>query len=572
MFIRHGICILALFTIATTAPADVKIWIETETVRVLRHNKPGASRAVNLSAARNEWESFQILMQSNKDVIILDILPGNLTSSENEVISAEETRLYRQHQFELTDPTHRNSNFEPGWYPDPLIPFKHPLSREPLAEARFSAVPFDLPAGQTHGFWVDIHIPENTTPGEYHGTYTVTFKEGNSAEIPVTLTVWDFTLPRVSTMVTALGSPALRMRKYYRERAEAGKDQELKDWDTVENQVAELVSRHRMNAYPQEDSFMPQAQPDGNYLITDEQISAMRNFIDTWHVNAVRLPRATDIFKDPEKDRDSLYAWLKSFDDAIASLNRPDVLFYTYLRDEPNTEEQYKFVQTWGRMIREAQTTVKVMVVEQTWTAPGAWGQSSEWGDLYGAVDIWCPLFSLFRPEHASKRQALGETIWTYTALCQREPTPWWQIDFPLLNYRVPSWIAWRYRIRGLLYWGGMSYWQAVEDPWTDPKSLDRRNTRPNSEYHLWNGDGTLAYPGRAVGYDGIVPSLRMKALRDSIEDYEYLAILERAGLADKAQEVIMPLAGSWFEWETDEGAYETARAQLAGLILSIRK
>ena len=63
-----------------------------------------------------------------------------------------------------------------------------------------------------------------------------------------------------------------------------------------------------------------------------------------------------------------------------------------------------------------------------------------------------------------------------------------------------------------------------------------------------------------------------MKALRDSIEDYEYLAILERAGLADEAQEVIMPLAGSWFKWETGPGEYETARAKLAGMIVDVLK
>ena len=91
------------------------------------------------------------------------------------------------------------------------------------------------------------------------------------------------------------------------------------------------------------------------------------------------------------------------------------MVFYVYLRDEPNDEEAYKYVQRWGRAVRSAESVVKVMVVEQTWT------QNDEWGDLCGAVDIWCPLFSLFKPQSAAKRQALGETIWTYTALCQLE-------------------------------------------------------------------------------------------------------------------------------------------------------
>jgi len=239
------------------------------------------------------------------------------------------------------------------------------------------------------------------------------------------------------------------------------------------------------------------------------------------------------------------------------------VLFYTYLKDEPNDQDAYRYVQAWGRAVKEANSVVKVLVVEQTWT------QNEQWGDLYGCIDVWCPLFSLFKPESAAKRQAAGETIWTYTALCQREPTPWWHIDFPLQNYRVWSWIGWRHRIRGILYWGGMSFWRQVEDPWTDPKTLDRRKDGKGT--HVWNGEGSIVYPGRAAGYDGIAPSLRLKALRDAIEDYEYLAILEQRGLADEAEKVVLPLAGSWFRWEKDPAAYEAARAALAKLIQSSR-
>ena len=161
---------------------------------------------------------------------------------------------------------------------------------------------------------------------------------------------------------------------------------------------------------------------------------------------------------------------------------------------------------------------------------------------------------------------AFGETVWTYTALCQGEPTPWWPIDWPLLNYRVPAWIAWRYRIRGILYWGGMSYWRQVDDPWTDPKTYDRRK---DGKGPLWNGEGSIVYPGRAVGYDGIAPSLRLKALRDAVEDYEYLAILERTGRDADAGKVVLPLAESWFQWQKDPAAYDTARARLAEMIVS---
>ena len=565
--------LLAVFG-AGEASADWQVWTLTQTKRVLSDEPAGNSNSIRIASARNEWESFQILMRSDAPLKVVDIRPGELKGPGDAVLSADNIRLYRQHQLQIDKGTYRNEDFRaphkfrPGGYPDPLIPFEHPLTRKSLGKARFTAVPFDLPPEQTHGFWVDVFVPAEAKPGEYHGTYRVIAQEDRVVEIPVTLTVWDFTLPRVWTLQTALGSPADRMRGYYRQRDKEGKEKEPSDWAAIEEQCAELLACHRINATPSPGILDLEAQPDGTFSMSAEKVEALRQFVDRYHVNTLEVPHPSGVVKDPQGERNKLHAWLKGWDRVAAELNRPRVVFYMYLRDEPNTEEEYKYVQTWGRIIREAKSVVKVMVVEQPWTEPGEGGADSAWGDLYGAVDVWCPLFSLFRAEPAAQRQALGETIWAYTALCQGPPTPWWHIDYPLLNYRVPAWISWRYRIRGLLYWGGMSYWQQVNDPWTEPCTYGREYNPPL----VFNGEGTLVYPARAVGYDGIVPSLRLKALRDSIEDYEYLAILERNGLAEKAQKLIMPLAGSWFDWETDPAVYEKARAKLAEMIIAASK
>ena len=545
------------------AYADWQVWTVTQTKRVLLDAPGAAARGVKLSAARNEWESFQILTRSDSPIGGVSVEAGDLKGPDGAVLPGAPGRLFRQHQFHLTVPTYRNENFQAGWYPDALIPFRHPVTREPLAGARFTAVPYDLPADQTQGFWVDVYVPGDAKPGEYHGAYRVTAGGGKVVEVPVVLEVWDFELPRVPTMQTSLGSPADRIRGYYSQRAKAGKEKPPADWEAVRTQCSQMLARHRINATPPRGSFDPVAGDDGTFRIPPEKIDALRQFVDTYNVNALQTPHPRGVVKDPVAEGEKLRAWLAAWDNAAKELDRPHVVFYTYLRDEPNDEEAYHYVQKWGRAIREAKSALKVLVVEQTWP------QSEKWGDLYGAIDIWCPLFSLFKPESAAKRQALGETVWTYTALCQLEPTPWWHTDYPLLNYRAPSWISWRYRIRGLLYWGGLSYWRDVDDPWTEPGTLDRRDQRKEL---LYNGEGSIVYPGRAAGYDGIAPSLRLKTLRDSIEDYEYLAILERLGLADKAQEVILPLAGSWFKWETDPVAYEEARVKLAKMIVGAGK
>ena len=542
------------------AGADLQVWTVQDTRHVLREDPAGASTGVKLAAARNEWESFQVLLRSTSPAGEVNVEPGTFKAADGSTLDGARVVLYRQHQLQLTERSARNDQFRPGWYPDPLIPAVHPMTGKPLEAARFTAAGFDLPAQQTHGYLVDVYVPPVAKAGTYRAVCRVTARGVKAAEIPVELTVWDFELPQFSAFQTALGSPGDRLRGYYRKRAKQGKEKEPADWDAVDAQIAQLLSDHRINASPPAGSLTPVAQPDGKYQIPAEQVARFREFVDRYHVNAYDIPHPRTAIKDPEVEQEKLRAWLASWNQAAKELDRPQVVFYTYLLDEPNDEEAYRFVQKWGRAIRAAKSVVKVLVVEQTLT------QSPAWGDLNGAVDIWCPLFCLHDPKTAAERQALGETIWTYTALCQgKKPSPWWQIDFPLLNYRVPMWIAWRYRMRGLLYWGGMSYWSGVDDPWTDPKTLDRRT---KGKGPLYNGEGNLLYPARAVGYDGITPSLRLKALRDGIEDYEYLANLERLGRAAQAEKVVLPQAASWFDWEADPAAYGKARVKLAEMIL----
>lgn len=444
---------LGLFMVfaAATVPITAAEWragTVADTRRVLREEAGAidANPEVTISAARNEWESFQILVRSNKSVHAVLIEPDDLIGPDGSRLAARAATIYRQHQLEITKASPRNKGFKPGWYPDALIPMRHPITAAPLISARYLAAPFDLPSNQTHGFLIDLHIPTDARPGIYHGVYRVKGEGMVDIQIPVTLTVWDFTLPATPTLQTAFGSPAASMHEYYRSRAARGLDREPADWAAVEEQCAQLLSEHHINATPAS-PIWPVANPDGSFQIPTEQIKKLRDFIERYHVNAIQLPHPDNVVKDPQREQTRLRAWLKAWDQAIDATGKPEVVFYFYLLDEPNDRAAYEYVRTWGRAIREAGTRVKVLVVEQPQT------QDPRWGVLHGSVDLWCPLFCLFEPEPAAQRQAVGESVWTYTALCQGEKmTPWWQTDFPLLHYRVPSWIAWRYRIRGLLY------------------------------------------------------------------------------------------------------------------------
>lgn len=556
-------------------------WTETECVRVRRSALPETRRRVELHAARGEGESFQILLRAGIGVAGIDMVAGDLRGPGGAVIEGSDAVLYRQHQFEITEASWGVTDFTPGWYPDALIPFRHPITGATLgAGAELVAVPFDLPAHQTHGFLVDVRVPDAAPAGVYRGMYRITARGVNVARIPVELTVFDFAIPEVPTLKTSFWAPEHQMRHLAWLKGEQHPEGW---WQSFANQGNELVARHRINgtlkAYTIwfDTSYLA---PDGSFTLPVGYRTAVQTYLNAQPVNAVELPfKGCPTLKEvafgsagydenaflpadfPPAARDRLVNYVASWDAEVDRwTGTDDVLFYVYLCDEPNSAAAYAFVQALGGAIRGAGLEhVEVLVVEQT--TP----DSAAWGDLYGAVDTWVPYFTSFNATNAAARRAAGESIWTYTALTTWGGGMSWQTDLPLVNHRIPTWVAWRHEMEGLLYWSMAYWWQpGFPDLWEEPRTYT--NVWMGTEYH-YHGDGVLVYPAEKGGYEGIAPSLRLKAIRDGLEDYEYLAILEAMGKRPQAEAIVIPLANSFTSFSVDPAAYEAARVALGELI-----
>ncbi len=82
----------------------------------------------------------------------------------------------------------------------------------------------------------------------------------------------------------------------------------------------------------------------------------------------------------------------------------------------------------------------------------------------------------------------------------------------------------------GSLGWGiGIRLaWAEGTDIWHDAASFVSDNP-PGIRF---NGDGLLVYPARKAqtGFDGPLASLRLKWIRESVEDYMYIDLLLRRG------------------------------------------
>jgi hypothetical protein len=79
-----------------------------------------------------------------------------------------------------------------------------------------------------------------------------------------------------------------------------------------------------------------------------------------------------------------------------------------------------------------------------------------------------------------------------------------------------------------------------------------------------YNGGGCLFYPGVPYGIDGPVASMRLKNLRDGMEDYEHFVLLEKRRGADAVRKIVDRVAPNWWDYCRDSEAILDARGELA--------
>lgn len=184
---------------------------------------------------------------------------------------------------------------------------------------------------------------------------------------------------------------------------------------------------------------------------------------------------------------------------------------YCYWFDEPE-EKDYPFVIKGMRLLKATFPNVRRLLTEQPEQA------------LYHYVDLWVPIFHLYNEERCKERQRAGQEVWWYVCTGPRHPYPNNFIDYPGIEHRIRLWMNWRYGVTGDLYWS-TTYWH--KNPWQTPMSYT-----PDDKGMWGNGDGYLLYPpergeAREKAICGPVPSMRMKLIREGIEDAEYLWMLQ---------------------------------------------
>ncbi|MHA7109160.1 DUF4091 domain-containing protein [Sunxiuqinia elliptica] len=205
---------------------------------------------------------------------------------------------------------------------------------------------------------------------------------------------------------------------------------------------------------------------------------------------------------------------------------------YIYWFDEPNAKD-YPFVREGNEMIKKYAPKLTTFLTEHV-----------EGQDLSDVTDISCTIWHKLDHEKARKLNERGLEYWTY--LCCWPKSPWISefIDHDAVNLRMWVWASWKFQFKGILIWS-TNYWNSrsaspkgyLQNPWDEPMSFVTGYGWPQGKQTIWgNGDGRFFYPPNKQPNEkskpwiaGPIPSLRLEILRDGLEDYDYLILLQNA-------------------------------------------
>ena len=539
----------AVVFLAGSASQAAQVWTAPAAVKVQPQKKPpqNASTSAAISAAKNEFESFQVVVTGPASGVSMSL--EGVGDGSGHSISGRDVTLYREALINV--PVATGGDGAAGIWPDALIP-----DVDPIVGEKRNAFPFDVPAGESRAVLVDIHVPADAAAGVYNGTLLVT--GGVAAQIPVSVTVWDFAVPSTSSLRSAFGmawnGPCLghgdgnctnfdyeqRLRARY---VEAALDNRISITFPV---VSAPIKPDATGSWADYDTYAgPFLDGTANTRLQGAKLSA------------VQIQGAGTVT-----------AVAKSWSDHFKAKGWTERLF-NYLCDEPPLTCQWTDINPRIASSRVADPSMPTLVTTTI-------GEAAQHGVT--GIDWFAPVINFMddRPgttNAGSQRAKYGNVVWWYQSCMSfgcsgvgpgydyvgGSGWPTYAIDSDATRNRAMEWMSFNYDISGEIYYETtQAYFDG--DPWVTQQAFGG------------SGQGTLFYPGTTARIGGQteipVESLRLKMIRDGMEDYELLALARQLGLGDQAKQIAKSVYPVTYESTSTPAALESARSQLAQMIL----
>ncbi len=388
------------------------------------------------------------------------------------------------------------------------VPWTDTRSGIPVAAAlqkvmeKESAFPISVSPGLTRQVWFTFH-PTNVPPGVYAGNIVIAAPSTNIS-VPITFHIYPLRFPDVPTL--HVGGWDYTDSESYREITPLNRD--------------DLIA-HLRDHFVDSPWATSSILSSGNYaaagkIIRDPDTLRFDQWVAKWH-NARQYCVFANVkaqFEGSRMDTPEFHckvdAWITFWAQHAQRLGLKPQQLILLLVDEPSKPEEDAIILAWAKTIRAANTGVRI------WEDPCHKNPLSANQQMMAAYDVICPNRPTFigsgkgYRNYFLRQHEQGAELAFYS--CQG-PAP--LLD-PYSYYRLQAWSCWQYGAQSSYFWafsdgGGGSSWNeyAAKGSTYVPFFLDARS---------------------------VTPAKQMEALREGVEDYEYLVMLrDKIARAEKS-------------------------------------
>jgi hypothetical protein len=542
---------LCFVLIQVTSIAQIKqIWALGDGEKVFRDdlNHPDKNKnfiwdgeTIHLKGLYNEVLAFQVIVESgaSEEKGIEVSIDGLLNKKSGKIIGGNTLKygpqgtieIYTEHYLHVTDSTLPNWFYGSpaaapkkmtGWIPDALIPTDALRGR--------GGFPVDIAANSNQGFWIDLHLPrdrKNFPPGIYESTVLVQQQGKVIKEIPLKVillpqylpdddhaNVWLFTEKVHSYFPTLSKQEVDEMLKFEGHRHRV---QVVGGFDANQS-VFSNETMEKYKGYLDGSAYTPANGYHGTGEGVGEKI---------FPVGMYGSP-VMGKTKDSVQQQANLWVdWFKT--------NSPATTYFWYITDEPDST-RYAWIKERSDWIKSNTAVGKSMPVFTTTTYNKG---------LAGAIDIWAGYNGVDLTELPAIRKN-GNDHWFYNGNRPRYGSV--ILEGAAVDFRVNSWILYKYGINTWFIWNG-THWQHNMQ---GPKKHLHQNifvnplTFINDQMEYGNGDGIIFYPGHMPfyseedrGMNRILPSIRLKNIRRGQQDAAIMLMAEKKIGREKVLNII---------------------------------
>ena len=524
--------ILAMLVLqACTGNEGLKLYQVDTLKKVFKEQSYFRDEVDTIRVARGEYASVQIVAKGLCDVKDMTVSVKSIKSESGKTLEGATAgwvgyvyvgRSYNPKSNEILSSTS-------DYFPDPILP-----------DSAFS-----IETGEVQPLWVTVPIAANAETGVYQGTVEITGTAGGKKqtwEKDFFIKVYPVTLGKSPLYVTNWSAHFGAGTHSFLNNNEPVELYSPLYWELIELH-AEIMASHRQNVhriYPVWHTLY--TLKEGKYTFDFSRFDREAEIFDkvgaleliegghlAWRSGAwdepfyVEVPLLDDeesqkllpgvcpqrvengirFVKLPVEDsrtQNFLNQFLPALKDHLEKKGWLD-RYTQHIADEPNAANAASYGEI-SKYIRKYMPGVRLLDAVLT---------SKE---LAGTIDIWVPVLDVLHRDYDFYQQLQkdGKEIWFYTCVGPRGNYANRFIEQPLIQTRFLHWINYKYNVTGYLHWG-LNYWV--------PDQLDANQSRDRGR--LPAGDNCIIYPG----YKKLYSSIRFEAMREGIDDYQLLKMLD---------------------------------------------